>query len=166
MTAGIGSARLEAPRGASMSRKPQDRRTFIKTMAGGAVALGVLAGRVVRHRNRRPRAGRAKNGMAYRRLGRTGLLVSEISLGSSPLPDPDLLRAIIDRGVNYIDTSHNYDNGNAERRDRPAPQGRRAGQGPRRDQVPRRAAGHSGIHRRIRPREPPAPRTSRRSTSS
>jgi aryl-alcohol dehydrogenase-like predicted oxidoreductase len=54
--------------------------------------------------------------MAYRRLGRTGFLVSEISLGSSPLPDPDLLRAIIDRGVNYIDTSHNYDNGNAERR--------------------------------------------------
>jgi hypothetical protein len=53
--------------------------------------------------------------MACRRLGRTGLLVSEVSLGSSPLPDPDLLRAIIDRGVNYIDTSHNYDNGNAER---------------------------------------------------
>jgi predicted aldo/keto reductase-like oxidoreductase len=54
--------------------------------------------------------------MAYRTLGRTGLKVSEISLGSSPLPDPDLLRAIIDRGVNYIDTSHSYDNGNAERR--------------------------------------------------
>jgi predicted aldo/keto reductase-like oxidoreductase len=98
-----------------MRQKTQDRRTFIKAMAGGAVALGSsLAGwsggipgapaRVV------------KDGMAYRRLGRTGLLVSEISLGSSPLPDPDLLRAIIDRGVNHVDTSHNYDNGNAERR--------------------------------------------------
>jgi predicted aldo/keto reductase-like oxidoreductase len=54
--------------------------------------------------------------MGYRRLGRTGLSVSEISLGSSPLPDPDLLRAIIDRGVNYIDTSHNYENGNSERK--------------------------------------------------
>jgi len=80
-----------------MIRKPQDRRTFIKTMAGGAVAwrpsLAGLFG-----------AGQAvparldKSGMAYRRLGRTGLFVSEISLG-----------------VNYIDTSHNYDNGNAER---------------------------------------------------
>jgi predicted aldo/keto reductase-like oxidoreductase len=97
-----------------MSRKPQDRRTFIKTMAGGAVALrSSLAGLFG--------AGQAapsrleKDGMSYRRLGRTGLLVSEISLGSSPLPDPDLLRAIIDRGVNYIDTSHSYDNGNAER---------------------------------------------------
>ncbi len=54
--------------------------------------------------------------MRYRRLGRTDLRVSEISLGSSPLPDPVLLREIIDRGVNYIDTSHNYENGNCERR--------------------------------------------------
>ena len=98
-----------------MSRKPQDRRTFIKTMAGGAVALrSSLSGLFG--------AGQAaptrleKDGMSYRRLGRTDLLLSEISLGSSPLPDPDLLRAIVDRGVNYIDTSHNYENGNAERR--------------------------------------------------
>jgi len=97
-----------------MSRKPQDRRTFIKTMVGGAVALrSSLAGLFG--------AGQAapsrleKDGMSYRRLGRTDLLVSEISLGSSPLPDPTLLRALVDRGINYIDTSHNYDNGNAER---------------------------------------------------
>jgi predicted aldo/keto reductase-like oxidoreductase len=54
--------------------------------------------------------------MRYRRLGRTGLKISEISLGSSPLPDETLLRTLIDRGVNYIDTSHNYENGNCERR--------------------------------------------------
>jgi hypothetical protein len=97
-----------------MSRKPQDRRTFIKTMAGGAAVLGsALAGWP--GRGQTPPARPDKGGMAFRRLGRTGLLISEVSLGSSPLPDPDLLRAIIDRGVNYIDTSHNYDNGNAER---------------------------------------------------
>ena len=97
-----------------MSRKPQDRRTFIKTMAGGAAAIGSsLAGWP--GRGQTPPARPDKGGMAFRRLGRTDLLVSEVSLGSSPLPDPDLLRAIVDRGVNYIDTSHNYDNGNAER---------------------------------------------------
>ena len=97
-----------------MSRKPQDRRTFIKAMAGGAVALGSsLAGWSGPKQAAPDRA--VKDGMAYRRLGRTGLLVSEVSLGSSPLPDPYLLRTIIDRGVNYIDTSHTYDNGNAER---------------------------------------------------
>jgi predicted aldo/keto reductase-like oxidoreductase len=97
-----------------MSRKPQDRRTFIKTMAGGAVALRSSLAGLLGPEQAAP-ARLEKDGMSYRRLGRTDLLVSEISLGSSPLPDPDLLRAIVDRGVNYIDTSHNYDNGNAER---------------------------------------------------
>jgi predicted aldo/keto reductase-like oxidoreductase len=90
------------------------RRNFCRTVAAGALAWAVpLAGK---HRESGPRERQAPKGnMAYRRLGRTGLLVSEISLGSSPLPDPSLLRTLIDRGVNYIDTSHNYDNGNAER---------------------------------------------------
>jgi len=97
-----------------MSRGPQDRRTFIKTMAAGAIATrSALAGVLGAGPTAPDRVER--NGLAYRRLGRTGLMVSEISLGSSPLPDPDLLRTVIDRGVNYIDTSHNYENGNAER---------------------------------------------------
>ncbi len=97
-----------------MSRKPQDRRTFIRTMAGGAVALGSsLAGLAGGDRTAPARL--EKSGMFYRRLGRTDLQVSEISLGGSPLPDPNLLRALVDRGVNYIDTSHNYENGNSER---------------------------------------------------
>lgn len=97
-----------------MSRKPQDRRTFIKTMAGSAVALGSsLAGLAGGDRTAPARL--EKSGMLYRRLGRTDLQVSEISLGSSPLPDGNLLRTLIDRGINYIDTSHNYDNGNSER---------------------------------------------------
>jgi predicted aldo/keto reductase-like oxidoreductase len=53
--------------------------------------------------------------MAYRRLGRTNLFISEIALGGSPMPDWSLLRQIIERGVNYIDSSCSYDNGNAER---------------------------------------------------
>lgn len=98
-----------------MQRRTQDRRTFLRAMAAGAVASGSAVAGILR-------AGQAagprieRDGMAYRRLGRTGLLVSEISLGSSPLPDPDLLRTIIDRGVNYIDSSHNYENGNSERK--------------------------------------------------
>lgn len=53
--------------------------------------------------------------MYYRRLGRTGLFISEVSLGGSPLPDWSLLLEIVERGVNYIDTSCTYSNGNSER---------------------------------------------------
>jgi predicted aldo/keto reductase-like oxidoreductase len=92
---------------------PRGRRQFFKTVAAGVLALAAPAGE-----SRGTRSGQSlgpQKNMAYRKLGRTGLSVSEISLGSSPLPDPSLLRALIDRGVNYIDTSHNYENGNAER---------------------------------------------------
>ena len=53
--------------------------------------------------------------MFYRRLGRTNLLISEIALGGSPVPDMPILLQAIERGVNYIDTSQSYQNGNSER---------------------------------------------------
>lgn len=53
--------------------------------------------------------------MFYRRLGRTDMYVSEISLGGSPVPEWPLLMQAVERGVNYIDTSHTYMNGNSER---------------------------------------------------
>lgn len=53
--------------------------------------------------------------MFYRRLGRTNLLISEISLGGSPVPAKPILYQAIERGVNYIDSSHTYQNGNSER---------------------------------------------------
>ncbi len=56
-----------------------------------------------------------KGQMSYRRLGRTNLLISEISLGGSPLPAMPILYQAIERGVNYIDSSNNYSNGNCER---------------------------------------------------
>lgn len=100
------------------------RRDFLKILAAGTAAgvgcrtippgpraeTGALApagpsgsGRII------------KGGMAYRRLGRTGLIISEICLGGSPLPDERLLFRLIERGINYIDTSDNYENGNVER---------------------------------------------------
>jgi hypothetical protein len=56
-----------------------------------------------------------KGEMAYRRLGRTDLRISEISLGGSPVPDQAIMQQVIERGINYIDTSHTYMNGNSER---------------------------------------------------
>jgi len=53
--------------------------------------------------------------MKYRRLGRTNMKISEISLGGSPVPAEAIFRRAIERGVNYVDTSSSYMNGNSER---------------------------------------------------
>lgn len=50
----------------------------------------------------------------YRTLGRTGFKASDIGFGSGELTDPALLEAILDRGINYIDTAEGYARGRVE----------------------------------------------------
>ena len=91
------------------------RRNFLKSAAGGAAAWSMsLAGLFGGSKTVSRSAG--LQDLPRRRLGRTELLISEISLGGSPLPDVYLARTLIERGVNYIDTSHSYENGNSERK--------------------------------------------------
>jgi predicted aldo/keto reductase-like oxidoreductase len=52
---------------------------------------------------------------AYRRLGRTGFNVSDISLGGGPLSNDNVLRAALDAGINYVDTAEHYERGGSER---------------------------------------------------
>lgn len=106
------------------------RRKFLRTIAAGTAgaALPGTAGNLAAALSGRPISGRiqtspasppprvTKDGLGFRRLGRTNLMISEISLGGSPLPDEGLLRRLIDRGINYIDTSDSYENGNCERK--------------------------------------------------
>ena len=51
----------------------------------------------------------------YRILGRTGFKVSDIAFGSAELTEPSLLEAVLNAGVNYIDSSEVYSNGGSER---------------------------------------------------
>ena len=46
--------------------------------------------------------------VAYRRLGRTNVMVSDISLGSSRIRDVNVALDAIDRGINYFDTAPDY----------------------------------------------------------
>ena len=45
---------------------------------------------------------------AYRDLGKTGLKISDISLGTGKLPSPSMVLRAIDRGINYMDTAPDY----------------------------------------------------------
>jgi uncharacterized protein len=44
----------------------------------------------------------------YRRLGRTGAMVSDISLGSGHIGSADVVRLALDRGITYFDTAPDY----------------------------------------------------------
>ncbi|MEE8382797.1 MAG: aldo/keto reductase [Thermodesulfobacteriota bacterium] len=94
-----------------------NRREFIKTSA-----LGVLGAHLLLTGCDTPEekstAALEKiqiGGMHYRRLGRTGLMISEISLGGSPVPTESVFRKAVEMGVNYVDTSSFYSFGNSER---------------------------------------------------
>ena len=84
-----------------------DRRHFIKS-----ASITLLAGMTqtgLGNNNQLPTQ------VKYRRLGRTNMKISEISLGGSPVPPEAIFRRAIEMGVNYVDTSSNYSNGNSER---------------------------------------------------
>lgn len=90
------------------------RRKFLKDLTAGTLAATLAPALAASPKN--PSSKPIQKGqMIYRRLGRTNMLVSEISLGGSPVPDWSVLLQIIERGVNYIDTSNSYMNGNSER---------------------------------------------------
>ncbi|MFM8411674.1 MAG: aldo/keto reductase [Alphaproteobacteria bacterium] len=51
---------------------------------------------------------------SYRRLGRTGAMVSDISLGSGRIDDPRVALLALERGVNYFDTAPDYSRNGSE----------------------------------------------------
>ncbi|HPG69875.1 MAG TPA: aldo/keto reductase [Candidatus Hydrogenedentes bacterium] len=82
-----------------------DRRTFMKLSAVGAAGIMASAG---------AETGAAAPPSARRVLGRTGLNVSTIGIGTFRTTEPAVIRVAFDYGVNYLDTARNYHNGRNE----------------------------------------------------
>lgn len=83
---------------------PQNRRTFLRLAAAAPAALGAQTG-----------------GMPYRTLGRTGEKVSLVGLGGAHVGSVKdeqeairIIRAAIDRGMNFMDNGWSYHNGRSE----------------------------------------------------
>jgi predicted aldo/keto reductase-like oxidoreductase len=53
--------------------------------------------------------------VAYRVLGKTGLKVSTVGYGCMITSDPTVIARAVDMGINYFDSSRNYQNGQNER---------------------------------------------------
>lgn len=88
------------------------RREFIRNTAAAMAALSMagIASPIM------------QNGIPYRRLGKTGMLVSLIGVGGHHIGDRhisdevsvQLIREALDQGVNFLDNAWHYNNGRSE----------------------------------------------------
>lgn len=89
--------------------KRSDRREFLRTSTvGGASAIAGLSAASLNPRRIFAEESPGFNRVTYRAFGSTGYKVSELGFGAMNTRDPELVHAILDAGVNYIDTSHGY----------------------------------------------------------
>lgn len=97
-----------------MARDRVSRRSFFRTGAVGLAGAGsaLVIGRTAAQEATEPEARNRREGMRYRVLGRTNLLVSELSMGGLGAT-AEVLSAAIDKGVNLFHTGVAYDGGNS-----------------------------------------------------
>ncbi|MGB6341077.1 MAG: aldo/keto reductase [Candidatus Aminicenantaceae bacterium] len=97
-------------------KKSMHRREFLKVSTLGAVGAGIPAHKVISSST----VGRTQTTTdelkikEYRKLGRTGFKVSDISAGEHQ-GNEAILSTLLDAGVNYIDTGESYGRGRDER---------------------------------------------------
>lgn len=94
------------------SKINMNRRDFLKFSAVGALGAGIPSQGQSLQSEEKAEAKLLKI-KEYRTLGRTGFKVSDISSGM-PL-NTSVLNALLDAGVNYIDTAEGYARGQSER---------------------------------------------------
>lgn len=106
-------------------KKGIGRREFIKTGSLAALSFPLLKGhedvKFLKSEQSsvipiKPEWRNIQDGMSYRRLGRTGLMISELVFGSERIT-PDNTRPLeiaVERGVNFFDTAPQYGKGASE----------------------------------------------------
>jgi len=93
-----------------------NRRDFLAasaaTVASAAIPAGALAAEAPAEewKNRHP-------DMTYRRLGRTGYMISSIAMGGDDIRPNNIDQVLwsVEQGLNYFDTAPNYGNGQSEK---------------------------------------------------
>lgn len=94
-----------------MKKRGLNRRKFITRTSLGVLGAGLISKQAFGW-SQRNRERAAETIIHYRTLGRTGFQVSDIGTGA-PYSE-QLLRATLETGVNFIETSESYSNGRNE----------------------------------------------------
>jgi predicted aldo/keto reductase-like oxidoreductase len=94
-----------------MKKRTNNRRQFIRSIGSGLLGAGLLHHESVAALQSYLRDDPPKI-QKYRRLGRTGAMVSDI--GSGVPTSSSVLKAVLESGVNFIETSESYSNGRNE----------------------------------------------------
>jgi predicted aldo/keto reductase-like oxidoreductase len=97
----------------SWKKRIQSRREFLKHSAIAGVGAGLLPLLGASDAAASISPGEVRR---YSELGKTGLKISDISLGGSRLNagDEDVVRHAFDRGINYFDSADTYSGGESE----------------------------------------------------
>lgn len=94
-----------------MKKRDKSRRQFIRSIGSGLLGAGLW-----QHESAAAHQSYLQDDppkvQNYRRLGRTGAMVSDI--GSGIPTSSSVLKAVLDSGVNFIETSESYSNGRNE----------------------------------------------------
>lgn len=95
-------------------RKGMDRRDFIKVSTLGVAGVGaIISGKsLYAEQGSETKYPRIKE---YRTLGRTGFKASDIGIGTARVYPIPVMNAVLDAGVNYIDSAEGYGRGAAEK---------------------------------------------------
>ena len=92
----------------------QDRRNFLKKSMLALTGAGI-AHKTISSTPSYPLPGDEKKPFVYRNLGKTGLQVPIVSMGTGNCDNPNLVREALDRGVKLLATHEYYLNGNNEK---------------------------------------------------
>ncbi len=89
------------------------RRSFLA--AGLALPAVASASRPAAQSQAQPARPLVPAALQYRTLGKTGLRVTTVGFGCMITADPTVITRAVDMGINYFDTSRNYQGGQNER---------------------------------------------------
>lgn len=92
--------------------KKMSRKDFLRKTSAGLLTFGLFKGNPFKYANLTTAQKQASP--ENRKLGRTGIRVRPVGYGTSRTMEPTLVKSVIDRGINFLDTGRSYYNGQNE----------------------------------------------------